>query len=116
MIGAPGFTHACADAGTNFSSRCSKAIRRLQFGCRKQKLRARRNPVMHCIALRGLNASVTFGLLANAHKAVRLATCRALFGLPAPAPAVLESVDAFMARVAQLDLTRCHIAPTAACG
>ena len=48
-----------------------------------------------------------YGLLANCHKAVRLITCRALFGLPAPAPAVLESVDAFMARVAQMDLTRC---------
>ena len=48
-----------------------------------------------------------YGLLASCHKAVRLTTCRALFGLPAPAPAVLESVDAFIARVAQLDLTHC---------
>ena len=48
-----------------------------------------------------------YGLLANCHKVARLATCRALFGLPAPAPAVIESVDAFMARVAQVDLSRC---------
>ncbi len=48
-----------------------------------------------------------YSLLANSHKAVRLATCRALFGLPAPALAVQESVDAFMARVAQVDLSRC---------
>ena len=38
---------------------------------------------------------------------MRLTTCRALFGLPAQAPAVPESVDALMARVAQLDLSRC---------
>ena len=48
-----------------------------------------------------------YGLLANCHKAARLTTCRALFGLPPPAPAVLESVDAFKARVAQVDLSRC---------
>ena len=45
-----------------------------------------------------------YGWLASCHKAARLVTYRALFGLPAPAPAVIESVDAFMA---QLDLTRC---------
>ena len=45
-----------------------------------------------------------YGLLASCHKAAHVATCRALFGLPAPA--VLESDDAFMARGAQVDLSR----------
>ncbi len=31
--------------GSNFSKRCSKAIRRLQLACRKPKLRARRKPL-----------------------------------------------------------------------
>ena len=48
-----------------------------------------------------------FGLLANRHKAVKLATCRNLFDLPPPVPLVIESVAAFMARVAHLDVTRC---------
>ena len=46
--GARGLTqahHASIRAGSNFSSRCSKAISRLQFGCRNPKLRARRNPL-----------------------------------------------------------------------
>jgi len=48
-----------------------------------------------------------YGLLASRHKAEKLATCRALLGQPAPVPAVVESVSAFMARVAALDITRC---------
>ena len=43
--GARGFRNGADGTGLNFSSRCSKAIRRLQFGCRKPKLRARRNPL-----------------------------------------------------------------------
>ena len=49
-----------------------------------------------------------YGLLANRHKAAKLARCRALFGLPAPVPAVLESVADFMSRVARLDSGRCR--------
>ena len=45
MIGGRCLHHGSACAGSNFSSRCSKAIRRLQLGCRKPKLRARRNPL-----------------------------------------------------------------------
>ena len=45
MIGARGFIHASAEVGTNLSNQCSKVIKRLQFGCRKPKLRARRNPL-----------------------------------------------------------------------
>ena len=44
-IGARALTQASAGAGANFSSRCSKAIRRLQLGCRKPKLRALRKPL-----------------------------------------------------------------------
>ena len=40
-MGARCLTHAIAWPGANFRSRCSKAIRRLQLGCRKPKLRAR---------------------------------------------------------------------------
>ena len=48
-----------------------------------------------------------YGLLASRHKAVKLAICRELLDVPAPQPAVVESVAAFMARVAQADITRC---------
>ncbi len=48
-----------------------------------------------------------YGLLASRHKAVKLAICRALLDVPAPQPAVVESVAAFIARVAQADITRC---------
>ncbi len=48
-----------------------------------------------------------YGLLASRHKTAKLAACRALFDLPPPAPLVIESVAAFMARVAHLDVTRC---------
>src|ERR1035437_1932148 len=44
-IGARSLNHAKARPGANFSSTCSKAIKRLQLGCRKPKLRARRNPL-----------------------------------------------------------------------
>ena len=49
-----------------------------------------------------------YGLLANRHKATKLARCRALFGLPAPVPAVLASVADFMSRVARPDIGRCR--------
>ena len=39
-IGARSLNHGKARSGANFSSTCSKAIRRFQFGCRKPKLRA----------------------------------------------------------------------------
>ena len=53
-IGARSLNHAKARPGANFSSTCSKAIKRLQLGCRKPKLRARRKPVMRSGALKGL--------------------------------------------------------------
>jgi hypothetical protein len=48
-----------------------------------------------------------YGLLASRHKAVKLAACRALLDVPAPVPAVIDSVADFMLRVAQVDLSRC---------
>jgi hypothetical protein len=44
-IGGRSLIHAVHWPGTNFRSTCSKAIRRLQLGCRKPKLRARRKPL-----------------------------------------------------------------------
>ena len=48
-----------------------------------------------------------YGLLASRHKAAKLAICRALLDVPAPQPAMVESVAAFMARVARVDIARC---------
>ncbi len=44
-MGARGLTHAAAWIEAHLSSTCSKAIKRLQLGCRKPKLRARLNPL-----------------------------------------------------------------------
>jgi hypothetical protein len=48
-----------------------------------------------------------YGLLAPAHKARRLALARASLGMAAPDPVVIESVAAFMARVAHLAWGAC---------
>ena len=48
-----------------------------------------------------------YGLLANCHKREQLALCRSALDMPTPDPAVIESVDAFMRRVAGIDVTRC---------
>jgi len=48
-----------------------------------------------------------YGLLACCHKKEKLAACRTALGAPAPDKAVIESVDAFMQRVAQIDISRC---------
>ena len=39
-----------------------------------------------------------YGLLASRHKAVKLVACRALLDVPAPVPAVIDPVAAFMLR------------------
>ena len=60
-----------------------------------------------------------YGLLASRHKAAKLAACRALFNLPPPAPLVIESAETFMARLAQLDVTRrpcCQFGHLVPCG
>jgi hypothetical protein len=48
-----------------------------------------------------------YGLLAPAKKAERLALARAALAVPPPAPAVVEAVDAFMRRVAGVELCTC---------
>ena len=55
----------------------------------------------------GLKRIRHYGLFANGHKAEKLAACRSAFQLPAPEPAVIETVQAFMNRVAHLDVIRC---------
>ena len=46
-------------------------------------------------------------MLAPAHKTRRLAQARRALAAPAPDPAVIESVAAFMGRVAGIDWMRC---------
>lgn len=48
-----------------------------------------------------------YGVLANCHKSEQLARCREALDVPAPQPDVIETVDAFMRRVANNDITRC---------
>ncbi|TPW18981.1 MAG: putative transposase, partial [Elusimicrobia bacterium] len=51
-----------------------------------------------------------FGLLANRHRAAKLAQCRTLLAQPPPpAPAPPESVRALMLRVTGLDIQRCPV-------
>lgn len=49
-----------------------------------------------------------YGLLAPCHKREKLAACRAALRVPAPNPAVIESVQAFMQRVTSIDIGRCR--------
>lgn len=48
-----------------------------------------------------------YGLLANCHKKQKLAQCRSALQMPQPQPAIIESVQAFMLRVSQIDIHRC---------
>jgi hypothetical protein len=48
-----------------------------------------------------------YGLLSPGHKARQLATARAALAVPAPDPAVVESVAMFMRRVAQIEWNLC---------
>lgn len=48
-----------------------------------------------------------YGLLANCHKKQKLAQCRLALQMPQPQPAIIESVQAFMLRVSQIDIHRC---------
>lgn len=48
-----------------------------------------------------------YGLLANCHKKEKLAQCRLALQMPQPQPAMIESVQAFMLRVSQIDIHRC---------
>lgn len=48
-----------------------------------------------------------YGLLGPAHKAANLAAARTALLAPTPDPAVVESVEAFMLRVASIDWLAC---------
>ena len=48
-----------------------------------------------------------YGLLAPAHKRKHLAAARAALGAPSPQPALIESVAAFLRRVAHIETARC---------
>jgi 4-hydroxy-3-methylbut-2-en-1-yl diphosphate synthase IspG/GcpE len=48
-----------------------------------------------------------YGLLANCHKKEKLAQCRLALQMPQPQAAIIESVQAFMLRVSQIDVLRC---------
>ncbi len=48
-----------------------------------------------------------YGLLGPAHKAANLAAAREALGAPVPDPAVVESVEAFMLRVAGIEWLSC---------
>ncbi len=48
-----------------------------------------------------------YGLLGPARKAANLAAARKALGAPAPDPAVVESVEAFMRRVAGIEWLNC---------
>jgi hypothetical protein len=49
-----------------------------------------------------------YGLTANRNKAVKLAACRAVLNAPTPPARVVESAEAFLLRVTDLDLNRCR--------
>jgi hypothetical protein len=48
-----------------------------------------------------------YGLLASAHKTVRLAAARAALSMPAPNPIAREAAAEFMRRVARIDIEHC---------
>lgn len=48
-----------------------------------------------------------YGILAPSHKQEKLAACRQALAMPVPDKAVMESVQAFMQRVAAIDIGKC---------
>jgi hypothetical protein len=56
---------------------------------------------------RGFKRIRHYGLLGPAHKSARLAAARSALGAPQPLPAVIESVAAFMQRVARIEWAAC---------
>lgn len=58
---------------------------------------------------RGFQRIRHYGLLANRHKAERLALARAQLGLPPPEPVARESVEAFARRVLGVDIRLCPL-------
>ncbi|OGA24279.1 MAG: hypothetical protein A3I01_06075 [Betaproteobacteria bacterium RIFCSPLOWO2_02_FULL_65_24] len=56
---------------------------------------------------RGFKRIRHYGLLGPAHKSARLAAARSALAAPQPQPAVIESVAAFMQRVAKIEWVTC---------
>ena len=62
---------------------------------------------MQHVLPQGLKRIRHYGVLANCRKQQKLALCRLALGAPMPVAPVIEAVDAFMQRVAQIDITCC---------
>jgi Putative transposase/Transposase zinc-binding domain len=62
---------------------------------------------MQHILPKGFKRIRHYGLIGPAHKAANLAAARAALEAPTPHPATVESVEAFMQRVAQLEWMNC---------
>ena len=56
----------------------------------------------------GLKRIRHYGLLANCHKREKLALCRLALGAPEPITPLIETIAAFMQRVAQIDIAACN--------
>lgn len=68
---------------------------------------------MRHVLPRGFKRIRHYGLLAPRHKAQRLAQARAALHVPEPQVPAIETAQAFLRRVASIDLTRC---PHCRCG
>ncbi len=68
---------------------------------------------MRHVLPRGFKRIRHYGLLAPRHKAQRLAQARAALHVPEPQMPAIETAQAFLRRVASLDLARC---PYCSCG
>lgn len=55
----------------------------------------------------GLKRIRHYGILASCHKTEKLAACRTALEVPAQEKTIIETVQAFMQRVAQIDIDRC---------
>lgn len=62
---------------------------------------------MQHVLPRGFKRIRHYGLLGPAHKSARLAAARSALDAPQPEPALIESVAAFMQRVAKIEWTAC---------
>lgn len=62
---------------------------------------------LHQVLPPGFKRIRHFGLLSPAHKRHRLAAARQALHVPAPSPQAREAAEAFMKRVAHVDIERC---------
>ena len=92
-------------------------VRTNDAGAKKRTLRLPgaefvRRFLLHVLP-RGFKRVRHYGVLAPAHKARRLAAARAALAAPQPQPALIESIDAFLLRVAGIERSAC---PHCRCG